>query len=108
MFFSSYFRKLNVQPGMYASQWFMTIFSYNFPFSFVVRVWDLFLIESWSIVFRVALVLLLEEQDELLQLDFESVLLKLRDIHKNVQTDPIISKALKLNVSEHDITSLFD
>lgn len=35
-----------VEPTMYASQWFMTVCIYNFPFSTVVRVWDIFLAEG--------------------------------------------------------------
>ncbi len=40
------------------SQWFITIFTYNFPFAAVVRIWDAFLLEGWKVVFRVALSLL--------------------------------------------------
>jgi Rab-GTPase-TBC domain len=43
------------EPSMYASQWFMTIFSVNFPFEFTVRIWDMFLIEGKKVLFRVAL-----------------------------------------------------
>ena len=51
-------QSISMRPSMYASQWFMTVFSYNFPFDVVVRIWDIFLAEGWKIVFRVALALL--------------------------------------------------
>lgn len=39
-------------------QWFMTLFTYNFPFAVVVRIWDAVLSEGWKVIFRVALALL--------------------------------------------------
>ena len=50
--------KNGVEPTMYASQWFMTVCIYNFPFSSIVRVWDMFLAEGVKVIFRVALALL--------------------------------------------------
>ena len=37
--------KENLDISMYATQWFMTIFTNSFPFSFVTLVWDIFLAE---------------------------------------------------------------
>lgn len=34
-----------INPNMYASQWFITVFSYSFPFHLTLRVWDVFLYE---------------------------------------------------------------
>ena len=34
-----------ISPGMYASQWFITVFSYSFPFHLALRIWDVFLYE---------------------------------------------------------------
>ncbi|KAG8047169.1 hypothetical protein GUJ93_ZPchr0008g11733 [Zizania palustris] len=34
-----------INPSMYASQWFITVFSYSFPFHLTLRVWDVFLCE---------------------------------------------------------------
>jgi len=31
---------------MYTPQWFMTVFTYNMPFSIVLRIWDVFLEEG--------------------------------------------------------------
>jgi hypothetical protein len=53
-----HFEGLGLHPTMYSAQWFITIFTYNFPFSVVVRIWDCFLLEGWKVVFRVALGLL--------------------------------------------------
>lgn len=34
-----------INPSMYASQWFITVFSYSFPFHLALRIWDVFLYE---------------------------------------------------------------
>jgi hypothetical protein len=54
-----------LHPTMYLSQWFITMFTYSFPFDFVTRVWDVFLSEGWKIVYRIALALLKISQSKL-------------------------------------------
>lgn len=36
----------------------MCIFSRSFPYDIVVRIWDIFLAEGWTIVYQVSLALL--------------------------------------------------
>lgn len=55
---SKHFTKEGLHCSMYASQWFITIYSYSFPFDLVTRVWDIFLHEGWKIVYRIAIALL--------------------------------------------------
>ncbi len=40
-----HFENEMINPSMYASQWFITVFSYSFPFSLALRIWDVFLSE---------------------------------------------------------------
>jgi len=40
-----HFSEEMVNPSMYASQWFITVFSYAFPFDLALRIWDVFLYE---------------------------------------------------------------
>ena len=35
-----------ITPAMYATQWFMTIFSTNIPIELTLRIWDVFFIEG--------------------------------------------------------------
>lgn len=35
-----------VHPTMFASQWFITLFSYSLPFDVVLRIWDIFMLEA--------------------------------------------------------------
>lgn len=55
---SRYFQRENIEISMFATQWIMTVFSSTFPFELVVRVWDVFLVEGWKVVYRVVIALL--------------------------------------------------
>jgi hypothetical protein len=43
-----HFEQEMINPSMYASQWFIIVFSYSFPFSLALRIWDVFLVEVVS------------------------------------------------------------
>ena len=65
---------------LYASQWFLTIYSCPFPATFACRVIDVMLTEhSSNILMRAALAVLAECEDDLLQLhDFEDLITYLK------------------------------
>lgn len=104
-------RKLShfgIDPSIFASQWFITLFSYNMPFQLVARVWDLFFLRRWSVVFRVSVVLLELVQEELVDANDMEVMLnvlksipdRIRSQHQTV--DAMIERAMRLNVDEDD------
>ncbi|CAL5018859.1 unnamed protein product [Urochloa decumbens] len=76
-----------INPSMYASQWFITVFSYSFPFHLTLRVWDAFLYEGIKVVFQVGLSLLRFCHDDLVKLPFEKLLHALRNFPEEA-TDP--------------------
>jgi hypothetical protein len=61
----------SVEPSMYCTHWFNTIFAYSLPFEHLLRVWDVFLLEGMKTVFRVGLALLGSAADELAHEPFE-------------------------------------
>jgi hypothetical protein len=81
---------LNVEPTMYASQWFMTGCVYNFRFSTVCRIWDIYLAEGVKIVFRVALAIMKLNYDMLMNAGFEEILAILKQSTASLETDAII------------------
>ncbi|XP_037625751.1 rab GTPase-activating protein 1-like isoform X1 [Sebastes umbrosus] len=70
----SHFQELNLEAHMYASQWFLTLFTAKFPLCMVFHITDLLLCEGLSIIFHVALALLKTSKEDLLQADFEGAL----------------------------------
>lgn len=70
----SHFMSLNLEAHMYASQWFLSLFTAKFPLCMVFHIMDLLLCEGLAIIFQVALALLKTSKEDLLQADFEGAL----------------------------------
>ncbi|KAF8561490.1 hypothetical protein P879_05277 [Paragonimus westermani] len=60
-------------PSLYASAWFLTLFSTILPIKMATRVMDLYIAEGISFTFRLALALLKFSADKLLNADMESM-----------------------------------
>ncbi|KAM4641018.1 rab GTPase-activating protein 1-like isoform 2-T3 [Discoglossus pictus] len=71
---NSHFMALNLEAHMYASQWFLSLFTAKFPLCMVFHIMDLLLLEGLNIIFNVALALLKTSKEDLLQADFEGAL----------------------------------
>jgi len=71
-----HFYRYNLSPMMYASQWFLTLFSYSFNVDLVFRILDMILVEGpISVLLRFALVILKRYEDELLSIEkFDSLM----------------------------------
>merc|ERR1719159_1355235 len=95
-----------VEPTMYASQWFMTVCIYNFPFSTVVRVWDIFLAEGVKIIFRIALALFKLNQECLLSEGFEQILQTLKQAPSRQESDTLIQVALSIKMKNKTLKDL--
>ncbi|BFI04356.1 hypothetical protein MPTK1_1g12630 [Marchantia polymorpha subsp. ruderalis] len=96
----AHFEEEIINPSMYASQWFITVFSYSFPFSLELRIWDVFLYEGVKIVFRVGLALLKYCHDDLVKLPFEKLVHALRNFPEDsLQPDTLLPMAYSIKVS---------
>ncbi|XP_047525639.1 rab GTPase-activating protein 1-like isoform X2 [Pieris napi] len=70
----AHFRELGVEPHMFASQWFLTVFTARFPLPLVYHILDVFLLQGVDTLFQVSLALLTRCKKDLMQHDFEGVL----------------------------------
>jgi hypothetical protein len=70
----SFLSELGVETHMFATQWFLTLFTAKFPLYVVFNIIDLFLVYGMEIIFKVSLGLLLISRNDLLKLNFEGVL----------------------------------
>ena len=66
--------EMGVHVSMFATEWFVTIFTSSFPFRAVLRIWDVFLLEGYKIVFRIALTVLKASREQILGMDFEGLM----------------------------------
>ncbi|CAO3591026.1 unnamed protein product [Absidia cylindrospora] len=69
-----HFENQGIRSNMYASQWFMTLFAYKFPFDFVFRVYDLILAQGIEALHRLAVALLEKNQSVILSMEFDALL----------------------------------
>ncbi|XP_022123784.2 rab GTPase-activating protein 1-like isoform X2 [Pieris rapae] len=70
----AHFQELGVEPHMFASQWFLTVFTARFPLPLVYHILDVFLLQGVDTLFQVSLALLSRCKKDLMQHDFEGVL----------------------------------
>ena len=61
------FKKEGMIPSMYASEWFICLFSRNLSFDILVRIFDVFLLEGFKVIYRFALAFLKLKEDEFLK-----------------------------------------
>ncbi|XP_059470176.1 ecotropic viral integration site 5 ortholog isoform X2 [Neocloeon triangulifer] len=69
-----HFQSQSFHTSMYASSWFLTLFTTALSLSVACRIMDVFLSEGMDIIFKVALSLLTIAKDDLLSLDMEGML----------------------------------
>jgi len=74
-----HFLRQGVKSSMFASQWFLTVFSYRFPLEIVFRIFDNCLANGIEAMFRFGLVLLMKNEDLLLTLKFDDILAFLKN-----------------------------
>lgn len=92
-----HFERIGIETHMFASQWFLTLFTARFPLYFVFHILDVFLLEGMPILFQVALTLLAVCENELRQLDFEGVLKFVRvSLPKKCRSPAQARKMMKL------------
>ncbi|XP_019866327.2 rab GTPase-activating protein 1-like isoform X3 [Aethina tumida] len=96
----AHFKNHNVETHMFASQWFLTLFTARFPLYFVFHIIDVFLLQGIDTLFQVALALLSLCKKDLLQLDFEGILKYFRvSLPKKCRTEESAKNLIKLACS---------
>ncbi|XP_061118288.1 rab GTPase-activating protein 1 isoform X2 [Conger conger] len=96
----NHFLNVSLEAHMYASQWFLTLFTAKFPLYMVFHIIDLLLCEGISVIFNVALALLKTSRDDLLQTDFEGALKFFRvPVPKRYRSEENAKKLMELACS---------
>jgi hypothetical protein len=95
----AHFKREHVYLSMYASQWFITLFTYSFPMQCVLRIWDIFLHEGPKINLRIALAFLHLHQTKLLQLGFEDIIAEIKRVQPRLDMDVLVHEALRIKLS---------
>eukprot|EP00924_Labyrinthula_sp_SR-Ha-C_P000731 snap_masked-scaffold_7-processed-gene-2.38-mRNA-1 protein AED:0.32 eAED:0.33 QI:0/-1/0/1/-1/1/1/0/515 len=98
--------------NMFATHWFVTIYSYNYPWEFVLRVWDLFLFMGWKIVMQVAIALLqiVDKKVVIMRktgiLEFENILNEVKLLPQYINVDALIKQASGIKLKRKQLEKL--
>lgn len=100
-----HFQSQSFHTSMYASSWFLTLFTTTFALPTACRVIDVFLSEGISIIFQVALALLHLGKEDLLSLDMEGMLKFFqKELPSRADADPdslmMLAYSMKLNAKK--------
>ncbi|SCM08690.1 GTPase-activating protein, putative [Plasmodium chabaudi chabaudi] len=102
----NHLEKENVHSSMYASQWFITLFSYNINILYAIRIWDFFFIHNYTFLFKVALAFFKLQEEEILKESFEEILNRLKVLSKHVELDVLIETALDIKIKNGLISKI--
>ncbi|XP_063234161.1 rab GTPase-activating protein 1-like isoform X3 [Bacillus rossius redtenbacheri] len=95
-----HFSDKGVESHMFASQWFLTLFTARFPLYFVFHILDVFLLQGVDTLFQVALALLMMCKKDLLSLDFESILKYFRvSLPKKCRSEEVARQLMRIATS---------
>jgi len=70
----SHFDGLDIDLGLFATQWILTLFSYQLPPALCFRVWDVFFIDGVSFILRMSAAVLMTFKSRLQIMGMEEVL----------------------------------
>lgn len=102
----THFSDIEFSPQIYATQWFMTLYTCSFPIETVLRIWDCLLFEGPKIIFRVSLGFFKIHKNQLKNLDFDKLLRTVRELEKEVDADTLIKAAFSINLSRKKLLEL--
>merc|ERR1719391_75118 len=95
--------RLEVDPSLYATPWFLTLFAANFPLGFVSRVIDLVFLDGKAAIIKIGMSLLLHSSNLLLESDsLEEVMTIIKTDLPNLpreSLEDVIRQAASLNVA---------
>jgi hypothetical protein len=92
-----------VDAMMFATEWFMTIFCRGFDFSLSTRVTEIFMMEGFKILYRVALAILKCMKPQLMAGGFEEILGHIRNCNKTLASADILQRAFEFPIRSSDI-----
>lgn len=81
---SEYFRNNNLNSSLFASAWFVTLFSYSVqetteavPPLMLLKLWDAFLLTGWKALFKMGIYIIKEAEGTIFESKFEEVMMTL-------------------------------
>ena len=101
------FKKEGLMPSMYATEWFICIFSRNLKFNSLVRVFDVFLLEGYIILYRIALAFIKINENKFFEKNIELVYITntFKTLY-DIEPDLLFKTSFSFNISVKTINQL--
>ena len=102
------FKKEGMIPSMYASEWFICLFSRNLEFNCLVRIFDVFLLEGYKVIYRFSLAFLKLKENEFLKGKdgLASIMQTINQCLENVDIENLFKTAFGFSLSRKDMDKL--
>jgi len=101
-------KKVEMQPVLYMTEWFMCCFIRNLPWQTVLRVFDIFLAEGVKVLFRVGLIFIEEKMGKKKFSDLSDVMAALKSYPKIADDETKFAfEITKKKVTEQELTKEF-
>ena len=102
------FKKEGMIPSMYASEWFICLFSRNLEFNGLVRIFDVFLLEGYKVIYRFSLAFLKIKEDEFLKGKdgLASIMQTINKSYENIDIENLFKIAFGFSISRKDLDKL--
>lgn len=101
-------KDIGFEYNLIAPQWFLCLFTYNFPLPLAVRIWDIFIYEGPKILLRVAAILIISYRDKIISGDLMSVsdaLCHQLPLDATIvgDIDELLNRAMSLNITRKQL-----
>jgi hypothetical protein len=98
------FKRDNILPSLYSSEWFLCLFTKDLKFKYVVRIFDVFLLEGFKIIYRFALAFLKLREKYFIQSN--GIMETMNALHEtidNIDVETIFNVAFGFHLSKDQI-----
>ena len=103
-----HFKRNQITPDIIFSKWILTIYANYLPFDLLYKIWDLFIIDKWKAIFRIAIILLDTMKEKLMNLDLNKfcIFIKSKEIKETVQYKYICQRYNDYKISNKKLQEL--
>lgn len=96
----------NVEPGYYATPWFIALFTSKLNIDSSVKVFDLLFIEGYVAIFKLGLSIVKMKQEEIMDNSFEQILLVLNSSLSGLDKTELFSTYSQFKITKKDIEKI--
>ena len=98
------FKKFDIVPFTYSSEWFLCLFSRSLKFNSLVRIFDTFILEGYKVIYRFALAFLKSNEQKIIECkEMDSLFKVIKSCFENVDIEEIMKTAFGFHLSKKEI-----